>query len=354
MSSSSLGQSYTIGFVGNPKKNKQFFEPFLQYCNTNRADNLKCIEIHTEKEEEIDSQPKVDVLFFKVTDDMVVESIDNNAHQRLENLRRYISMCQDTEIVESLETTHRFLDRIEIHTFLEKQLEHNLHVRVPRMYFIRNGTDLDQVAKESGLVFPLVCKTVAACGKSETHHMAIVFNVDQLYSVVNGNNVENNHQVLSPLIAQQFINHNSTLYKVYVLGERVFYQVKPSLKNFDLSINQSIITFDSQKPFETTISDHAIMESNLQEVNYDATEGNDKVFKQVGDQLRKALDVSLFGFDLIRDCDQNEDSKVAPYCVVDVNYFPTYKGISRETLFEYVIEHLCKRVDLRRQNKASL
>ena len=338
---------FTIGFVGNEKKNKQFFEPFVNYCNTIKKEICNCVEIKIENSDQMNEQPCVDVLFFKVTDDMVIESLDPSAHQRLENLRQYISredISNKTAIVESLEDTSRFLDRTVIHNFLEQQLQDNDYVKVPKMYFINSkDEDLSRVDSKS---FPLVCKTVAACGKSETHHMAIVFNQDQFEKVVRGENTDSKFNVATPLVAQQFINHDSTLYKVYVIGERVFYQIKPSLKNFDLEAEQSIISFDSQKPFESAVSDSTITESKLQEVDYSKLnqEGFDKMFKQVSDQLRKALNVSLFGFDLVRDT----NSKA--YHVVDVNYFPSYKGVSREILFDYLIEHLSQRVQEKRRN----
>ena len=359
---------FVIGYVGNVKKNKQFFEPFVTYCNTLKKDICSCVEIVIEKSSQNDDneknnsdndyewikqQPRVDVLFFKVTDDMVIEKSDIHAARRLKNLQYYIHLHEKDgmKVVEPLDVTIRFLDRIEIHNFLEIQLASSTNVKIPHMYFISEKQNLDKLLleKSDSISYPLVCKTVAACGKSETHHMAIVFNNEQFKKVVYGDDRNSmQHTVSTPLIAQQFVNHNSTLYKIYVIGERVFYQIKPSLKNFDLNSSQdteNIITFDSQKPFDSHISDTSIVESSLKEVSYYASvqsDHHDFIFKQVSDQLRKALNVSLFGFDLVKDCREESSSH---YYVVDVNYFPSYKGISREVLFDYIVEYLTQRVE---------
>ncbi|KAG2370797.1 hypothetical protein C9374_005994 [Naegleria lovaniensis] len=368
--SSQLGERkpFVIGYVGNVKKNKQFFEPFVEYCNRVRKNICSCVEIVIEKstqniDEKISSddhdyewikkQPRVDVLFFKVTDDMVIEKSDIHAARRLKNLQYYIDLHEKDgmKVVEPLHVTRRFLDRIEIHNFLETQLASSTNVKIPHMYFISEKQDLDKLLlqQSESISYPLVCKTVAACGKSETHHMAIVFNNEQFKRVVYGdNNDAMQHTVSTPLIAQQFVNHNSTLYKIYVIGERVFYQIKPSLKNLSSSQeNANIITFDSQKPFDSSISDTSVVESSLTEISYDEniqSEQHDFIFKQVSNQLRKALDVSLFGFDLVKDC-RGDATSCSQYYVVDVNYFPSYKGISREILFDYIVEHLEQRVE---------
>ncbi|KAL9643476.1 hypothetical protein ABK040_010090 [Willaertia magna] len=319
----------TIGYVSNVKKNKQFYEPFVNFCHTMKKDEFKCVEVFIEKKEEIENQPKVDILFFKVTDDMVIEEVDLEAHERLENLRKYINLHKnDTLIMEPLESIQKFLKRTEIQHFLEKELNDNELIHVPKVYLLNNEKELT----EYKFVYPLVCKTVAACGKSETHHMSIVFNFEQLEKEIKENNS-------LPIIAQQYINHDATLLKMYVIGDRVFYQIKPSLKNFEE--NHPIIHFDSQKPFDENISNNNVKETALKEINYNETEETsfDKRAKIISHQLRKSLGVSLFGFDLLRDASRKEDH----YYVVDVNYFPSYKGVSREILFDYILEHIKQR-----------
>jgi hypothetical protein len=81
----------------------------------------------------------------------------------------------------------------------------------------------------------LVVKTIVACGTSDSHEMAIIFDVPHLHEVII--NKENKYKIPLPVVVQQYINHNATLYKVYVLAEDTFVQARESIRDFEPSGN---------------------------------------------------------------------------------------------------------------------
>lgn len=89
-------------------------------------------------------------------------------------------------------------------------------------------------------------KTTAACGAIETHEMAIVFNVDNLFQVLTD---RSKYKIPLPVVIQQYINHDATLYKVYVIGKETFVQARQSIRNFKpdgTDFNDSFNNYDNR------------------------------------------------------------------------------------------------------------
>lgn len=59
--------------------------------------------------------------------------------------------------------------------------------------------------------------------------MCIVFNVAGLCALSPGN---------LPMVAQSFVCHDAVLYKIFVIGEAIFVEKRPSLKNFVASAGE--------------------------------------------------------------------------------------------------------------------
>ena len=98
------------------------------------------------------------------------------------------------------------------------------------------------------LGLPLILKPVVACGLPDSHSMALAVTPAGLLWALG--------KVPMPAIAQEFVNHSGRVFKVYVMGERVFHTVRPSIPNLDdescnlnrLGLGETgAITFDSLK-----------------------------------------------------------------------------------------------------------
>ena len=101
--------------------------------------------------------------------------------------------------------------------------------------------------------------------------------------------------------------------KVYTVGNRVYFAARPSI---DLPSTDSslFLRFDSQKPYPYL--------ENKPVAPVNETEGVE--LTRMARELRAALGLSLFGFDVI---EAEIDSK---YYVVDVNYFPSFKELKND------------------------
>jgi inositol-1,3,4-trisphosphate 5/6-kinase/inositol-tetrakisphosphate 1-kinase len=130
-------------------------------------------------------------------------------------------------------------------------------------------------------------------------------------------------------IVQEFVNHDATLYKVYVLGDFVSVYERHSLPNLpdDLSTaSTDLVKFDSQRPYPK-LQDFGLDKEDSNKATSDADDAVvrtpvavDEVKPIVG-ALKDAFGLELFGFDILR---RSQDTE---WLVVDVNYFPSYKEV---------------------------
>jgi len=199
---------------------------------------------------------------------------------------------------------------------------------------------------------PLIVKPLIAAGTKQSHCMSIALQESALAKLP------------SKSIVQEFVNHNATLYKVYVLGDFVNVYERHSLPNLPADLSNAtvdLVEFDSQRPYpklkdfgldvkmntycskstrsdnntdpcnndntSTTNSRHSIFTSSLPDlfstslyppVHVPVTVNE---VKPIVDVLKEAFGLQLFGFDILMGSNNGE-------CfVVDVNYFPSYKEV---------------------------
>ncbi len=212
--------------------------------------------------------------------------------------------------------------------------------------------------------YPLIIKPLTAAGTAESHRMGILLSHHGISKLQNTNNS----------IIQEYANHDGKLYKVYVLGNRVWVFPRPSLPNLptggDLinlgngNLAHHYVDFDSQRPYPT-LCDFGVTTSSIDDKNDIKTNKNvdnlsvtSEEIRPVADCIRRAFRLELFGFDIIvtkTKSDQhqqhhttdstntvsskNECNKKKMY-VVDVNYFPSYKEVTNfsELLAQYLAQ----------------
>lgn len=175
----------------------------------------------------------VDVLFMKITDDMIASPHDSDSAKRLDAVKSFVQRYGRTvPVVEDTHKVERLLDRQSMYTFVHESLvrDHAADdLDTPPFVIIDRDTDLDRFVDIAPVQFPVICKTAVACGTRESHDMAVVFDREHLTRLVkDGDPIK----MELPIIAQQFVNHDATLYKVYVIADRTFVQQRPSIRNF--------------------------------------------------------------------------------------------------------------------------
>jgi inositol-1,3,4-trisphosphate 5/6-kinase/inositol-tetrakisphosphate 1-kinase len=277
---------------------------------------------------------------------MNIEHLDEKTRERLSFVRKIIAERPYVLVIERLEAVQRVLDRVVMYSFLHSQLTEKLQtdvVHVPAITILDESVQtIDQIRNQfqrDNVHFPIVCKTVAACGDIKTHNMAMVFTEEQLLQVLKSPEQE----IPLPIIAQQYINHDALLYKAYVIGEHVFVQERTSLRNMDPN-EPDIIRFNSQYPLPKELLPTNSQEINLAFKNIKPLITDSKLislFKDIAKVLSQALELELFGFDLIK---QTETGKY--YCV-DTNYLPGYSGV--EDVHAKLLNHILTKYKQQRE-----
>lgn len=229
-----------------------------------------------------------------------------------------------------------------------------------------------QLQSDCNIKYPVIVKKRLACGTKCSHQMAIAYDEDGVVQAcdelteggIMSNEDEDIDEALflkDDMIVQECVaNHGLTLFKVYAMGDRIVTQVRPSVDftNKDIVIGidkernkgrdstSKYYTFDSQLLNKTKKkTDHEKQQQHYDEVDY----GNDlnsnestvekppyHLVREAVKQLAMALDVSLLGLDMIYDVQRNR------FFIIDVNYFPGYKGVAdaHVLLLQHVIERV--------------
>lgn len=314
----------TVGYVMKPSRVEDFAKRgVFPLCPTQNG--LMFVPLVSKLP--LSSQLKdVDIVLHKATDEILsIEEDKLTFTQNMQELQRYLDQHQDLCVVDPLNNIYPLLDRLEIQQVLLGLLELNSEDR----YLIRGAHFLkvDNFIEfnfatglaDAGLSLPCIVKPKVACGVSDAHKMAIVFRVDDF----------KNLSVPLPAVIQEYVDHSSTLYKFYVLGEKVFYAVKKSIPNADILTKFSNgddlkpLLFDSLKSLPTTES--IIVDSG---VGNNGTTSNVpidlKLVTDAANWLRRRLHLTVFGFDVVIQEGTHD------HVIVDVNYLPSFKEVPDE------------------------
>lgn len=71
-------------------------------------------------------------------------------------------------------------------------------------------------------------------GSSDSHEMAILFSGTKL------------KDFRRPALVQEFLNHNGIIFKIFVIGDELIIQTKPSLPNYEANNDREPLPFNSQ------------------------------------------------------------------------------------------------------------
>ena len=186
----------------------------------------------------------------------------------------------------------------------------------------------DSLAVLQDMRFPVICKSLVACGSPEAHHMALVPTRDLFLSLPSGR-----------WFVQEFIDHEAVLYKVYVMGDLVQVVPVPSLPNHAQWDNTRVTFTDSQsapsKPLmPATSSESAGASQAAPRSNHSHSDSSvsiqdtsvpyrpsQETMELIARQVGRQSGLGLFGFDLLI---QQENRALY---IVDINYFPSYKAL---------------------------
>ncbi|KAL5973884.1 Inositol-tetrakisphosphate 1-kinase 5 [Asimina triloba] len=160
----------------------------------------------------------------------------------------------------------------------------------------------------AGLQFPVIAKPLIADGSAKSHRMALVFNRSGLLAL------------RPPLVLQEFVNHGGVVFKVYVVGDFVQCVKRRSLPDVSeekLECAEGLLSFSqvSNLNHEVGFDDGCCETTHLEEAEMPPL----GFVTAIARELRRAMGLNLFNFDVIRDAKAGNR-----FLVIDINYFPGY------------------------------
>ncbi|KAF9625732.1 hypothetical protein IFM89_026660 [Coptis chinensis] len=184
---------------------------------------------------------------------------------------------------------------------------------IPKQIVVHELLDPALVMQE--LVFPVIAKPLVADGSAKSHKMSLVFNRDGF------------NKLKPPIVLQEFVNHGGVIFKVYVVGDYVKCVKRKSLPDVSEEKLGSLEGSLSFSQISNLTSQERIEDYEAR--NVDEAEMPPLSFiNGIARELRRAMRLNLFNFDVIRDVRVGNH-----YLVIDINYFPGYaKMPSYETV----------------------
>ncbi|XP_035824466.1 inositol-tetrakisphosphate 1-kinase [Aplysia californica] len=312
-----------VGYWMSEKKRKKLnFEEHRELFR-NAGVELVQIDLNVSMED----QGPFDLLVHKVAEILAKANNGNESAQlAIQNLETYIERHPECVVLDPLDSIRTVLDRYtQYQKVLHSEVMKDRRCMIPTFVEL-NTTNIDENKEKlakAGVTFPLVCKPLLAHGSTLAHQMSIIFNEESL------------KDISPPCVAQSFINHNAILYKIMVVGCKQFIIQRPSLKNLYPGAHATVF-FDTQEVSKAD-SDHPLNAVDYATLEDQPTKPDWAYLDKLGQKLRSAMQLDLFGFDVIIDSETNQ------YGIIDINVFPGFEAI--DSFFSILCEHIVRVID---------
>jgi inositol-1,3,4-trisphosphate 5/6-kinase/inositol-tetrakisphosphate 1-kinase len=284
-----------------------------------------------------------DLILHKLTEDILSCSLGNatnDAKARVERLKDYQHRFPTCCMLDDPNSVMTVMSRCAISRKLQTCLKgitsaSGLPVKAPKFVVINDNTsNVQEQLQAEQLSVPLIVKPLIAAGTKQSHYMTIVLQESATINRIPPNS-----------IVQEYVNHDESLYKVYVMGTYVHVYKRTSLPNLPTDMasisTKDFVKFDSQHLYPS-LQDFGITEAfdRTEQTPHDTSVTPDEVSPLV-DVLKRAFGLDLFGFDILL-------SPQKEWLVVDVNYFPSYKEVPNFP--NQLAQYLTRRVSQQRRH----
>lgn len=194
---------------------------------------------------------------------------------------------------------------------------------------------LEDKLADAKLSLPNIVKPQVACGVADAHSMAIVFKEDS-YKDLN---------VPLPAIVQEYVDHSSTMFKFYVVGKKMFFAIKKSTPNAD-----TLIKLAEEKQLKPLLFDSlkSLPVDTLKSQNEDNTQIDHELVTDAANWLRRVLDLTIFGFDVVI------QESTGDHVIVDVNYLPSFKEVPDEVAIPKFWEAIKEKLTGKQSTEAAI
>ncbi|CAH9058511.1 unnamed protein product [Cuscuta epithymum] len=299
-----VGQRFRVGYALAPNKVQSFIKRSLVDHARQRGIDLVSIDL---------AKPLVEQGPF----DCVIHKLYGEDWKK--QLAEFSFQNPSTSIIDSPDAIERLRNRLSmLEVFNGLKVSSQTEVLgIPKQVCVPDDSEsLSSAFNRMGLRFPVIAKPLLANGSADSHQMFFVFNEEGLKGLK------------PPVVLQEFVNHGGVLFKVYVAGKYVQCLKRSSLP--DIS-GDNYPTTENLFPF-SQISNLTAQDKN--DASFSRSFDDEiempplSFVTEVANELRNALKLHLFNFDMIR------DTRVGNlYLVIDINYLPGFAKVpSYETI----------------------
>lgn len=282
---------------------------------------------------------EIDGVLHKATDDIITVEMSSSSDfenkvtytEGMQELQRYIGCHPDCRVIDPFTNIYPVLDRLKIQQILGglENLTSKSCSKIRGPHFLKvvdfHEPKLEDKLVDAKLSLPNIIKPQVACGVADAHSMAIVFKADS-YKDLN---------VPLPAIVQEYVDHSSIMFKFYVVGKKIFFAIKKSTPNAD-----TLIKLAEEKELKPLLFDSlkSLPVDKQKSQNEDNTRIDHELVTDAANCLRRVLDLTIFGFDVVI------QESTGDHVIVDVNYLPSFKEVPDEvaipTFWEAIKEKL--------------
>ncbi|XP_060204148.1 inositol-tetrakisphosphate 1-kinase 1-like [Lycium barbarum] len=288
MSESLVKDRFRIGYALAPRSVSSFIQDSL--LNHSKEQGVDLIPIDLEKP--LVEQGPFDAVFHKIYDEKWKKQLEEFS------LKYPTSIIVDP--VDAIEKLHNRVSMLDAVNQLKIK-----NLAIPLQAFVDSNESLEEKIANQGMKFPLIAKPVTANARADAHQMFLVLNKDGL----NG--------IKAPVIIQEFVNHGGVIFKVYVAGDHVKCVKRKSLTDIT---EEKPGNSDNLIPFSLISSEQS--DESFAKLMEAAKMPPLSFINEVSKQLRHALNLHLFNYDMIRDSKDGNR-----YLIIDINYFPGYAKV---------------------------
>ena len=285
--------------------------------------------VDIDDEEQLYTNGPYDVLLHKITD-YHNELSHVEACAKMERIHDYCSKQTDMVLLDPFEGSEMLTDRFQ-QTKLMKSCQFELDgIKVFLPKSVEIGADstsegASELISSLGMKFPLLVKPGIASITETSHDMRLVFCSEHL------------RDLILPCVAQEFCNHSGIVYKIYIIGERIFLFERPSIRDVDCASRESLY-FDTREISKLGKSYNPELhgeDPNARTWLSCAEKPdllNGKVVAELSRRVQEATKLQLLGIDVL------VESATGNYALIDVNQFPGYSGIREEHFCEAFVD----------------
>ncbi|PIN23519.1 Inositol-pentakisphosphate 2-kinase [Handroanthus impetiginosus] len=285
---------YRIMYALAPKKVQSFIQPSLLNLAKERGIDLVPIEF---------AKPLIDQFPF----DCLIHKVSHP--EWINQLQQFIAQYPNVVVIDHPDAIQRLHSRITMLQVVKQlNLTPEVTIDVPKQVFVESPESLPDSLASKGVNFPVIAKPLVADGSAGSHQMSLVFNEDGLGEL----------KLNSPFVLQEFVNHGGVIFKVYVAGQhiqRVKRRSLPDISEEKLAVSENLLSFSQIS--NVTAQDQS--DESVAKLMEAAELPPLSFVNEVACQLKQALKLNLFNFDMIRDSKNG-----GRYLVIDINYFPGY------------------------------